>query len=165
MMMKRLWLVLAIVLAIGVGAVFAQATQPAVTTPAGPLWAAWQPFQGGVMIWWSDTRQIWVLFNSGPAVHNGPAVVYPDLWSEGGASPPPSSCLITPVRGFGNVWRMLGGPASALGCPMAPEIGYDTAARIASGAETVIDGPGETLYGVTLPSGSSVGTWRIIRIH
>src|SRR5690606_15020614 len=163
--MKRLvFLVLLIAtLALPAGVATAQTPGAAIITPAGPVWAAWQPFQGGVMMWWSDTRQIWVLFNSTSTV-----LVFPDAWVGEPLAPvaaPPG--LYTPERGFGKVWRMLGGPGSGLGYAMAPELGYDTAARLATGNPTTvtIDGPGETVYSVTIPFGSNFGTWQVLRMY
>ncbi len=138
----------------------AQQSSPAVTSAVGQVFASWQPFKGGVMMWWSDTRQIWVMTNSDSRVQ-----VYNDIWSEGMPNPNVAapSGLFTPIRGFGAIWNLLGAGGSQLGWAMSEHVGYDTAARRSSGGEIEIQGPGNTLYGVTLAQGSSFGTWRVIR--
>ena len=162
MLKKLLILIAASVLSTAVANAQQTTVVPAVTTPVDPVVAAWQPFTGGVMIWWSDTRQIWVFTNTGNTIQ-----VMPDTYTEGMPSPQLTAPegYFTPVRGFGMAWLLLGGPNSALGWAMSPEIGYDTAARRATGgAEIVVQGPGNTQYGVTIPAGAAAGTWRVIAI-
>lgn len=136
-----------------------QQSAPAVNNPIDPVFASWQPFTGGVMMWWSDTRQIWVMTNSDRIVR-----VYSDIWSPGMPYPtaqPPQN-FFTPIMGFGAIWSLLGGGNSQLGWAMSEHVGYDSAARRILGNEMLIQGPGDTLYAVTLPNGASVGSWRVI---
>ena len=62
-----------------------------------------QSFQGGLAIWRSDTRQIYVLRRDGNTWS-----VHPDTWRPGDritvdAAPPPGA--LVPAGGFGSVWR------------------------------------------------------------
>lgn len=160
--MKRLLLALITTLILSISVASAQDAQvsAAVLTPVTNMWAAWQPFQNGVMMWWQDTDQIWIMNN------NGQIVVYPDIYVEGLGNPPANGCQIVPVRGFGMYWSALGGASgTGLGCPLAPELGYDTAGRlVGTNGSIIIDGPGETSYEVNIPTGSNIGVWRVIRI-
>jgi hypothetical protein len=90
---------------------------------AQALMLAQQPFEGGLMIWESDTRQIYVLLDDG--TWQG----FADTWTEGvdlaydpNLPPPP----VQPQRGFGKVWReQLGGPEAAIGWALANERAVD----------------------------------------
>jgi hypothetical protein len=134
------------------------------TSQASAVQVAWQPFQGGVMMWFSDTDQIWVFVNSSATVY-----VYSDPFSEGNSNSTASSgdCSNVPVRGFGIIWQnqFNQGNTSDLGCPMADEIGFDTGGRVDSGSSFTIEilGPGQTRYGVNISSGAEQGTWSTIR--
>jgi hypothetical protein len=69
--------------------------------PAGITWAAVQPFERGLMLWRSDIRHIYILFDRGFWLDQ------PDEWTDGMAVPwkgDPPSGLVAPVRGFGYVW-------------------------------------------------------------
>lgn len=58
-----------------------------------------QAFQGGMMIWRSDSHEIYILFNSGDFQNQ------PDTWA--GESLPqetPPSGLLQPQMGFGKIW-------------------------------------------------------------
>jgi hypothetical protein len=126
--------------------------------PATPVFAAWQPFEGGIMLWFSDTRQIYVLFNEGRRVQ-----VFSDPYlatqPEPTANPPANR--EAPVRGFGLVWRELGAQDGELGWGIEEEIGFDSA-RQAAGRQsytTYIQGPGATVYAVTLVPNTDGGYW------
>jgi len=62
-----------------------------------------QSFQGGLAIWRSDTREIYVLQRG-----NNTWSVHPDTWRPGDSVavdvPPPPGALV-PAAGFGTVWR------------------------------------------------------------
>src|SRR5690606_27397003 len=108
------------------------------------------PFEGGVMLWFSDTQQIWVMTNSDHRVQ-----VFEDTYIEGEPNPTGNAPdeRYTPERGFGKVWQGLGGPEkSTLGWALAPETGFDSARQSAGSRSytTYIQGPGETIYAVTL---------------
>ncbi|MAS36719.1 MAG: hypothetical protein CL610_22130 [Anaerolineaceae bacterium] len=126
--------------------------------PARVLFAAWQPFEGGVMIWFSDTEEIWVLTNEDQRVQ-----VFPDTYNEGEPDPQfeaPEN-RFTPVRGFGRVWQALDGPDGPLGWALYDETGYDAARQPAGSRSytTYIQGPGETVYAVTLIPQIDVRLW------
>lgn len=94
--------------------------------------AVYQPFENGTMIWRSDARKIYVLFNNPSQTFE----VYPDTWVEGetfdvGETPPAGR--MQPVRGFGKVWATGNSPQSwvnppgvreRLGWALAPEASY-----------------------------------------
>jgi photosystem II stability/assembly factor-like uncharacterized protein len=90
---------------------------------AQPLMLAEQPFERGLMIWESDSRQIYVLLD------DGTWQALADTWIEGvdpaydsNLPPPP----VQPQRGFGKVWReQLGGPEAAIGWALANERAVD----------------------------------------
>ncbi|MEM6283192.1 MAG: hypothetical protein AAF787_13435 [Chloroflexota bacterium] len=160
---------MALFLLISTQAGFAQSTTTADTGINSTVYMAWQPFEFGVMVWFQDTDQIWVL-DSGTttdedgdtvASGNGTVTVYSDAFSDGSSTSIDSDgCSLTPVRGFGLVWDSIGGSGS-LGCPLANEIGYETGGRVDSATYSLeILGPGNTRYGVDI-SGSS-GTWQTI---
>lgn len=84
-----------------------------------------QIFQKGYMFWRNDTRQIYVIMDTGRWA------VYPDTWNEGDPSPslggaPPAGTM-EPVRGFGKVWRERKEVREALGWATAPERGLNGA--------------------------------------
>jgi hypothetical protein len=130
--------------------------------PPLAVFAAWQPFQGGVMLWFSDTRQIWVMTNDDQRVQ-----VFDDLYREGEASPAAVAPdgLVTPVRGFGKIWEQLGGAESALGWALTPETGFDSARQPASQRSytTYVQGPGLTVYAVTIIPQHDIGLWTQIQ--
>lgn len=134
-------------------------TQPCPEEPARTVTAVWQPFQGGVMIWFSDTEQIYVMSN-----FDGRVRVIPDAYVEG--MPDPAAVapegLFTPTRGFGQIWEALGGAeTSGLGWALAAEIAFDSARQPAGRTSytTYIQGPGETVYAVTEVPGMELGYW------
>jgi hypothetical protein len=126
--------------------------------PPLSVFAAWQPFEGGVMLWFSDTEEIWVLTHIGQRV-----VVYVDDYMEGMPDPTADAPagLFTPVRGFGRVWAALGGGDSILGWALAPETGFDSARQPAGSRSytTFVQGPGDTVYAVTRIPQLEVGLW------
>jgi hypothetical protein len=91
-----------------------------VQADAVDLQSAFQPFEGGYMIWRSDRRQIVVLYN------DGAAQVFDDNWNgqpiitEG---PPPEGRFV-PERGFGWVWADQIGVHERLGWAYSSEQPY-----------------------------------------
>lgn len=84
-------------------------------------WAAHEPFERGHMIWRSDTREIYVLYDEGGYE------TYPDTWQEGdpvviAGTPPPG--FYAPVRGFGSLYASQPQVRERLGWATAPEAGY-----------------------------------------
>lgn len=99
----------------------AQTTDRCPDAPAQIVFAVYQPFERGLMIYRSDTDTITILYGTGVSE------TYTDVYVEGmpapAASAPPG--LFTPTRGFGVLWAALGGADSGLGWATAPERGYD----------------------------------------
>ncbi len=138
--------------------------QPCPQQPAFYLAGAWQPFEGGVMLWFADTRQIWVMTEADNRVQ-----VFADPYVEG--NPDPTAVapdeLFTPIRGFGMIWDDLGGTDSGLGWATAPETGFQTARQAAGRVSytTYIKGAvEEVIYAVTILPGESSGWWAKIAL-
>ncbi len=126
--------------------------------PPLAVFGVWQPFEGGAMIWFSDTQEIYVMTNA-----DGRVRIYRDVYIEGQPDPGQQAPegRFTPVRGFGQIWDRLGGENGHLGWALSAEVGYD-AARQAAGRTsytTYIQGPGDTVYAVTLIPGVEAGFW------
>lgn len=84
-------------------------------------WAAWQPFQGGQMVWRRDTDAAYYFYNGGTWG------TLTDRWSEGvpiqsRGAPPPG--LQAPVRGFGYVWGLNDALFNGLGWATDEEKGF-----------------------------------------
>jgi len=65
------------------------------------IWAAWQPFEGGAMLWRGDRDQVTILYQG-----SGWSTL-PDRWDQ--VSPPPQrgappAGRQAPIRGFGWIW-------------------------------------------------------------
>jgi hypothetical protein len=126
------------------------------------IWAAYEPFERGYMVWRSDTREIYVLYA------DGSYETHEDIWQEGEpvdiqAAPPPG--LHVPVRGFGNLYAHQPHIRAGLGWATEPEAGYTM------GVETIRGGSGRypaTSVYFTLPDNRVVNlypftsTWEII---
>lgn len=130
-------------------------------SPPLAVFGAWQPFEGGVMIWFSDTREIWVMTNSDHQVQ-----VFPDTYVEGEPSPDVTAPQgrYAAVRGFGRVWVAAGGADGPLGWALAEETGFDSARQSAGSRSftTYIQGPGDTVYAVTLIPQLNIGLWTTV---
>ncbi len=126
--------------------------------PPLAVFAAWQPFEGGALLWFADTGLIYVLTAADSRVR-----VFEDAFVEGQTEPEITAPegLYAPVRGFGLVWRTLGGAESALGWALAAEGGYD-ALRQPAGRQsyTVLVRVREDVsYALTLLPGAREGYW------
>ena len=88
------------------------------TGPVRTIWAAWQWFERGAMLWRSDTQQLTVLASGGSHT------TYPDQWSGQAVSLSAPQGLIAPVRGFGWLWSQSAGVADALGWGTEDEKGF-----------------------------------------
>jgi serine/threonine protein kinase len=85
-----------------------------------------QAFDNGHMFWRQDNDYAYVVYEKGGL--SGSYQAFVDLWSEGDpefscAATPPAG-KVQPVRGFGAVWCMLGGPGAATGWGLAEETGF-----------------------------------------
>jgi len=126
------------------------------------VWAAYEPFERGYMVWRSDTRKIYVLYA------DGRYETYDDTWNDGepvDVPGTPPQGLHVPVRGFGTLYAQEPRIRNGLGWATAPEAGYTM--RI----ETIPGGsgryPGTSVY-FTLPDNRVVNlypfssTWEIV---
>jgi hypothetical protein len=101
--------------------------------------AAVQPFEGGLMIWREDDRQIYTLYA------DGSWMAVDDTWTE---DQPASDPAITapadhfqPIRGFGKVWRNNRQVRGRLGWGLEPERGVDASVQpFQSGSVIELDG-------------------------
>jgi hypothetical protein len=125
--------------------------------PPRTVYAVWQQFEHGVMLWFSDTAQVYVMDDGGRLR------VYEDKYVEGQPDPADQAPggRFTPVRGFGVIWSALGGADSPLGWATTREVGYDGARQAAGHTSytTYIQGPGSTVYAVTQLPGAEIGYW------
>lgn len=89
-------------------------------TAAGQVWSAWQTFEGGSMLWRSDTDTAYVFYA------NGTWFPVTERWDgatpTGRGDPPPG--LQAPVRGFGYVWSNREDIFRGLGWATAAEKGF-----------------------------------------
>ena len=111
------------------------------------VWAAYEPFQRGHMLWRSDTREIYALYDGGSYE------TYQDTWQEGDpidipGTPPPG--LYEPLRGFGNLWVSEPLVRERLGWATASERGYTVQVETTRGAAEQCSGICAYL---TLPDG------------
>lgn len=91
--------------------------------PGGSLFpASRQTFQGGMMLWWSETGSIWVLTNEGSA-HVYHSQAYGALPDNPVTTQPPDG-MRRPILGFGQVWGNFPAVRQTLGWATGPEEGY-----------------------------------------
>ena len=126
------------------------------------IWAAYEPFERGHMVWRSDAREIYVLYA------DGRYETYEDTWHEGdpvdipGAPPPGSQA---PVRGFGYLYAHEPGVRQGLGWATDKEAGYTMVVETIRGGSGRY--PGTSTY-FTLPDNHVVNlypftsTWEIV---
>ncbi len=87
-------------------------------------WAAQQPFENGVMIWFEHTQRIYVFYNTGRWYSYADNFREGDPESDPGITPPAG--LYQPVRGFGLIWRSYPEVRNGLGWATAQESGFDS---------------------------------------
>ncbi|MFQ5496158.1 MAG: WD40/YVTN/BNR-like repeat-containing protein [Phycisphaerae bacterium] len=116
--------------------------------------AAFQPFEGGVMIWRGDTRTIYVLYDDGS--WDG----FEDTWTpeEPDLDPniQPLAGLEQPARGFGKVWREQPGVRDRLGWGLRSEEAY--ASPLQSFERGTAMGVGASVFVLTRVAGEPA-TW------
>lgn len=132
------------------------------------VWAAYEPFEHGYMVWRSDTREIYVLTTSAELDDEGRYETYHDTWQEGdpvelSGTPPPG--LYAPVRGFGHLYASQPPVRERLGWALAPEVGYTMLVETIPGGSGRY--PGRSIY-FTLPDNRVVNlypfasTWKVL---
>ncbi len=88
--------------------------------PASIVWAAYEGFERGSMLWRSDTNLSYILFNDGTWAPSN------ETWN--GQEPPsrgdPPAGLYRPERGFGYVWGVRDDIFTRLGWATMPEKGF-----------------------------------------
>ncbi len=86
-----------------------------------------------------------------------------DLYQDGDPNPTEKAPkdLLTPSRGFGRVWELLGGANNPLGWATAQESGVDIDRQPAGKVSytTYIQPQGGAIYAVTLLPGEDTGWW------
>ena len=117
------------------------------------VWAAYEPFERGHMVWRSDTREIYILYD------DGSYKAYEDTWQEGDpvdipGTPPPG--LLAPVRGFGNLYANQPHLQEKLGWATAEEVGYMMAVETIPGGSGRY--PGVSIF-FTLPDGPVISLY------
>ncbi len=128
--------------------------------------AAYQQFEGGMMVWRGDTREIYVLYEDGP-YQNG-TVTYTTEASYA-TMPDPDATLMPPLdrfvpaHGFGKIWANAPGVREKLGWALGSEQSYRM--TIQEVAMTREPPPGVLFY-FTLPDGAVIGTglglWSVV---
>jgi hypothetical protein len=106
---------------VGIQCPYEQTLSPRCPFTQDAIWAAYQPFERGQIVWRSDTREITVLHD------DGSYETHKDTWQEGETiklpgTPPPG--LYAPVRGFGSLCAGRPDLQERLGWATTPETGY-----------------------------------------
>lgn len=135
-------------------------SQPCPDESPRSITGVWQTFEHGLMLWFSDTRQIYAL------LPDGVVLIFPDLFQSGDPEEPlvtatPTDGKLIPLRGFGRVWSELGGEASALGWATSRESGVDIFRQPAGRVSytTYIQPQGGAVYAITLLPEAATGVW------
>ncbi|GIV71350.1 sugar-binding protein [Caldilinea sp.] len=90
------------------------------TAPTSIVWAAYERFERGAMVWRSDTNLTYILYNDGSWELSNLAWDGREIPTRG--EPPPG--LYRPERGFGYVWAMRDDVFARLGWATMPEKGF-----------------------------------------
>lgn len=85
--------------------------------------AAYQPFEGGHMIWRSDTREILVFYSDNQTFSTVSASAYEGMPDNPITETPPDG-RVAPVRGFGRLWGNFDAVRERLGWGFSDEVGY-----------------------------------------
>jgi hypothetical protein len=104
------------------------------TGPSSVVWAAWEPFERGYLLWRQDTNKVYALyFANGSDRSAGNWELRHEAWDgsdPGGIGLSPPAGLVEPVRGFGWLWRnYLGGAQGQLGWAKEQEKGLCVAVQ------------------------------------
>jgi hypothetical protein len=132
------------------------------------VWAAYQPFERGQMVWREDSREIYVLVDPEGSANDGNYATFEDTWKEGDPvnlpGTPPAG-LYAPVRGFGNLWANQPQVRAKLGWATAEEAGYTMLVETIRGGSGRY--PAKSSY-FTLPDGRVVilypfsSSWQVV---
>ncbi|RMF82348.1 MAG: LysM domain-containing protein [Chloroflexi bacterium] len=125
---------------------------------ARAIFGAWQAFENGVMFWFSDSDQIWVMTADDHRVR-----IFNDIYeSQPDPDDIPPDGLFTPTMGFGQIWLLLGGADSDIGWGIVPSRGLDILRQRAGRVSftTYIQGPDAIVYAVTIVPGTDIALWQ-----
>lgn len=104
-----------------------------------------QNFERGVMFW-RDTREIYVLALQARGAAANTAWKFPDGWTEGQPERDPSlqppEPLLQPIRGFGAIWRANSAVREALGWALSAEQPYNGLWQPFEGGAMLVGGDG-----------------------
>lgn len=120
--------------------------------------SAHQSFERGFMVWVSTQGAIYAFYNTSTFQSTS------DTWQDGvdpnsSGAQPPSANLLEPIRGFGKVWREIGGVQNQIGWATASESGGTmTIQQFEQGAMLYLSQTGQTYI---LVSGAP-GTWTAV---
>ena len=134
----------------------AQTAQPALQTNQ-TVYGTMQEFEHGLMVWRSDTAQIWALIDDGTAF-SFPASSYGSLPDNPIFGNPPSR--LRPIFGFGKVWGNVSNIRTLLGWPVRQEIGFNMPISTAGGVTSItqLNGTVITISGGSWSRGLSTPT-------
>jgi LysM repeat protein len=121
-------------------------SQPPIQGANRPI--TFQPYEGGYMLWWAETGEIWVLSGAqNGSITTYPARSYGSLPDNPVGTATPTN-RVRPIMGFGRVWGNFNNVRTQLGWATAPEqsyismFSYDPASR-----KSIFTVPGgRTLY-------------------
>lgn len=133
--------------------------------PAGPpftVGVTYQEFEGGYMVWRSDTNEIYVHYSDGAAAYfleqDYGRLDMPEM-----EEMPPLD-RVAPASGFGKVWANAPGVRAKLGWALSEEQGYDTTMQQV--APTRVPRP-QFAFFITEPDGQVVGSgygrWQVVQ--
>jgi len=139
------------------------------SSPPVEIPAAYQPFEGGFMVWRGDTHEIYVFYQGAPGDQSGAAGYFlassystlPETPADGRVPP---LDRFAPVQGFGKVWANAPGVRDRLGWALAPEM--PVTLTVQQVALTRIPVPQFAIY-LMLPDGEVIGTggnrWQVVQ--
>jgi murein DD-endopeptidase MepM/ murein hydrolase activator NlpD len=130
--------------------------------PGSSATGSFQTYENGLMIWRSDSSDIWVLDNSGFASRY-PAAYYGFLPASFDVGPTPAG-RIRPILGFGRVWGNLADVRSRLGWAVDAEQGATITSQVGSALlVTLTPGRGQlTIYPASSTWSYATGTPPIV---
>ncbi len=125
-------------------------------TPATVVWAAYEPFERGAMLWRSDTDAAYAFLAGGRWQRINERWDGQTPQSRGG--PPPGT--VAPERGFGYVWSIRNDLFSALGWALEPEKGFCARIQEFSRGWILTGDPVPSCTAENLYNQATSGNWR-----
>lgn len=116
------------------------------------VYGAYQPFEQGQMIWFSDTDAFFVLHNDGSwRVFQRSAI---DTFPDNPIGDAPPDGLISPISGFGRIWGSVRDIRDRIGWGLQREFGHDFVRQRVDLYS--LPGSQHTLFYLALPDGSII---------